>query len=85
MNVMPCFKDEIGLSVIFNSEAQSQQPFCFCSGMLSLRLFSLDKRAFFLVNKSSDAPQVHELVAKSKEEKNRLILDKMLFMLHINS
>lgn len=30
-----------------------------------------DKRAFFLINKSSDDPQVYELGAKSKEEKNR--------------
>jgi len=40
---------------------------------MSVRLLSLDKCAFFLVSNSDVGAQIYELVANSKEEKNKFV------------
>lgn len=36
-------------------------------------VYVLDKRAFFLVSTSDVGPQIYELVANSKDEKNKFV------------
>jgi len=47
-----------------------------------IRMLLLDKRAFFLVSTSDVGAQIYELVANSKDEKNKFVHSQLFHFCH---